>query len=164
MPSERSIGSVLRKLGVALLNATLLLVVLALVLMLALSFQLRGMLREVRGAVNDGLRSELVVFQAQLSETRASAAAALAALEARAGAQAPAPGAIRPAFEADADAVRLRALLEELTQRIDALEQSPPGIGLPDGAAGAEHDERFLRWLALSIIRRAALEFLAPAE
>ncbi|MFN3954675.1 MAG: hypothetical protein ACK4LQ_09490 [Pararhodobacter sp.] len=164
MPSDRSIGATLKKLGAALLNATLLLVVLALVLMLVLSLQLRGMLREVQGAAQDGLRSELVQFQTQLSETRASAAAALTALEARAAAEAPAPGAIRPAFDADADAARLRALLEDLTQRLDALEQSPPGLTPPGGAANADADERFLRWLALSIIRRAALEFLSPAE
>lgn len=93
MPSERR---PLRDLAVALLNATLILIVAALLLAVILVVQLRGLATDLR----EGLRSELTALQPQLQATRDQARAALDAN--------PAP--------------QVRAELESLLARLESLD------------------------------------------
>lgn len=65
--------SALRKLGAALLNATLMLVALILLLAVVLVWQVRGVASDLR----DGFRTELVALQPQLQATLQSAREAL---------------------------------------------------------------------------------------
>ena len=107
--SSDGIGSRLRGVAAALLNATLLLAALVLALAVALAVQ-------VRGVVNDGradLRAEIVELRAQLAETRAE-------LEQRAP-QALTPGAIaRPGVDPDLQAFAQSA--DALMQRLETME------------------------------------------
>lgn len=93
MPSDRR---PLRDLGVALLNAMLLLIVAALLLAVTLVVQLRGLATDLR----EGVRTELATVQPQLQAARDQARAALDA---------------SPAPEARAD-------LQALVDRLDALD------------------------------------------
>ena len=65
--------SALRKLGAALLNATLMLVALVLLLAVVLVWQVRGIVSDAR----EGPRTELVALQPQMQATREAAIAAL---------------------------------------------------------------------------------------
>ncbi len=98
MPSD--ITTALKRLGIALLNATLLLAALVLFLAVMLVWQLRGFADDMRG----GLRAELVALQPQVEAARTSAREALAALDSADG---------RP---------RMREDLAALVARLDALD------------------------------------------
>ena len=74
MPSD--LGKTLKSLGLALLNATLLLLALVLLLAVLLVWQLRGLAGDIR----TGLRADLAAMQTQLTEAREGARAALDAL------------------------------------------------------------------------------------
>lgn len=124
MPSE--IGSALKRLFVALLNATLLLAVIALVLAVTLVVQVRGLAQEAR----QGLHGELVALQAQIEVTRQRAQAALAVIEA---APAPAsPGAIAPQPRPEIGEARdtLRALIDDLARFDPVTAPAEAGEGL----------------------------------
>lgn len=103
MPSET--GSRLKQLGLALLNATLMLVALVLLLAVVLVWQLRGLATD--------LRTDLVAMQGQVQAARTEAREALAALDdpERAGAA--------------------REDLRALVTRLEAMEEAPD---LGDGA------------------------------
>ncbi|PTX05130.1 hypothetical protein [Pararhodobacter aggregans] len=103
MPSET--GSRLKQLGLALLNATLMLVALVLLLAVVLVWQLRGLATD--------LRTDLGAMQAQVQAARTEAREALAALDdpERAGAA--------------------REDLRALVTRLEAMEEAPD---LGDGA------------------------------
>ncbi|MCA2013464.1 hypothetical protein LCM17_18375 [Cereibacter sphaeroides] len=75
--------SALRKLGAALLNATLMLAALVLLLAVVLVWQVRGLASDLR----EGLRTELVALQPQMQATREAARAALEDLPATAPAR-----------------------------------------------------------------------------
>ncbi|WP_068299423.1 hypothetical protein [Pararhodobacter sp. CCB-MM2] len=75
--------SALRKLGAALLNATLMLAALVLLLAVVLVWQVRGLASDLR----EGLRTELVALQPQMQATREAARAALEELPATAPAR-----------------------------------------------------------------------------
>lgn len=75
--------SALRKLGAALLNATLMLAALVLLLAVVLVWQVRGLASDLR----EGLRAELVALQPQMQATREAARAALEDLPATAPAR-----------------------------------------------------------------------------
>ena len=98
MPSD--ITTALKRLGIALLNATLLLAALVLFLAVMLVWQLRGFADDMRG----GLRAELVALQPQVEAARTSAREALAALDSADG---------RPQMRED---------LAALVARLDALD------------------------------------------
>ena len=97
MPSEPGPW---RKLGAALLNATLMLVALILLLALLLVWQLRGLAQDLRL----GLRAEIATLAPQIDAARTSAAEALARLQ-------------------DPEA---RRELTALIDRLDRFENSPP--------------------------------------
>ncbi|MCB1406944.1 MAG: hypothetical protein KDK01_12000 [Rhodobacteraceae bacterium] len=142
MPSEG--GGALRRLGVALLNATLLLAALVLLLAVILVWQVRGLATDMR----DGLRSELVTIQPRVEEARHSAQEALSALDA--AAQAPGATTSPPPVAVTQAQDRLRALLDDLAT-------------LDPGLENAEQTESLLRRLALLIIATAAQGLLDPA-
>lgn len=147
-----------RRLGVALLNATLLLAVIALALALTLAVQVRGIVADGRSA----LRAEIVQLERQLDATRQSAAQALAALEERERRAPPpaSPGAIPLAPSLTAPE------LAPVEEALNALLQSLADLDLPVPDASArnqpdEADDAFFRWLTLTIIRHAAGRILA---
>ncbi|MBN8290344.1 hypothetical protein JI664_00035 [Rhodobacter sp. NTK016B] len=76
MPSETGPGP-WRKLGAALLNATLMLVALILLLGVLLVWQLRGLTQDLRL----GLRAEIATLAPQIDAARTSAAEAMARLQ-----------------------------------------------------------------------------------
>lgn len=140
MPSETPSGipAALRRLGVALLNASLLLAALVLLLAVVLVWQVRGLATEMR----EGLRSDLVTIQPRIEGARRSAQEAMSALDS--ARQTPdAPPAVAQAQE------RLQTLLDDLA----ALDPSPEN---------AEQTESVLRRLVLMIIATAAQGLLAP--
>ncbi|WP_127105824.1 hypothetical protein [Pararhodobacter zhoushanensis] len=102
MPSD--VKSTLRALGLALLNATLLLVVAALVAAAVLVWQMRGLAEDVRG----GVQAELVAIQTQVQTTRDTARETLAVLQ---DARSTAP-----------ELAEARARLGALVARLDTLE------------------------------------------
>ena len=158
MSSEPGLGATLRRLGAALLNATLLLLALVLILAVVLVAQLRGLAQETRAASLD----RVTALEARLAETQATAREALAALEALEDGPRPPPppGAIRLTPEegtlpADLDGVE-RALTG-LVAELAALRIAPLD---PDTL---ERDEEgLIRWLVLVILRTAARGILAP--
>jgi uncharacterized protein HemX len=103
------IGSRLRGVAAALLNATLLLAALVLALAVALAVQVRGVVTDGR----EELRAEIVDLRAQLAQTRSE-------LEQRVT-QAPAPGAIpRPGIDPDLQAFAQSA--DALMSRLETME------------------------------------------
>lgn len=151
MSSEPGFGRALRRLGLALLNATLLLTVLALTLAVVLAVQVRGIARDGRAE----LRAEITRIEAQLAETRALAAESLAALEAR---RPPAPGtaspgAIRPADDLPPETAALREALERLADGLAA-------IDAPAAPAPQADDQTFMRWFVLTFFRFALSRIL----
>ena len=127
----------LRKLGAALLNATLMLAAIVLVLAVVLVWQVRGLAQDVRG----GLRSEIAEVQPRIDAARETARQALAAVDdART-----APAADREANATELDAVQanLRALIDELGSL------QPP-------AEGGDETESLIRQLVLAIFATAA--------
>lgn len=134
MPSDRR---PLRDLALALLNATLMLIVAALILAVVLVVQLRGLAQDVQTAT----QQRIDTLQPQIEAARTEARATLEALNA---ARAASPGAIStvppPAL------TELRALIE----RLEALTPT----------AGAESDASLMRQLALTIIATAARQIL----
>jgi len=105
MPSET--GGRLKQLGLALLNATLMLVALVLLLLVVLVWQLRGFADDIR----TGLRSDLAVMQAQVESTRDSARSALQGLP---------------------DSPEAQAARQDLARLVDRLEALDPGALVPD--------------------------------
>ncbi|MCW1934078.1 hypothetical protein [Pararhodobacter zhoushanensis] len=102
MPSD--VKSTLRALGLALLNATLLLVVVALIAAAVLVWQMRGLAADVRG----GVQAELVAIQTQVQSTRETARETLAVLQ---DARSTAP-----------ELAEARARLAAVVARLEALE------------------------------------------
>lgn len=135
MPSD--LGARLRALGLALINATLLLAVLLLVLALLLVVQVRGLAEDVR----TGVRVDLAAMHGEVQAARAEARAALEALD-------------DPARAAAA-----REDLRALVGRLDALEarEAAGPATTPDEADSA------LRELVLAIVARVARGLLGEA-
>lgn len=136
MPSDTR--RTLRDLGVALLNATLLLIVAALFLAVTLVVQVRGLANDLQ----TGMQERIATLQPQIEAARTEARAALDALESAAAA---APGAIPQA--APPALTELRGLVERLETLTPAAPQTDP----------------LLRQIALAIIATAARGLLAPA-
>lgn len=113
---------VLRRLGEALLNATLLLAAIVLFLAVMLVWQLRGFADDMR----TGLRTELVVLQPRVDAARQSAQAALGALEAARQAQ---PDAVVPPEAVQAQE-RLRTLLDTLATWEPSAAETDPADGI----------------------------------
>ena len=134
MPSDT--GLALKRLGLALLNATLLLAVIALALAVTLVVQLRGLAGDMR----DGVRSELVAMQPRVEAARSSARAALDALE--------------PAADGAVDAPARAAAREDLRALIDRLEALEPG---PQTRA---ETESLLQRLVMAVLATAARTLL----
>ncbi len=130
MPSET--GSAIKRLGLALLNATLLLAVIALALAVTLTVQLRGLADDLR----DGIRSEIVALQPRLEAARTSARDALEALD---------------QTQDSPQATTARADLRALIDRLETLE--------PEPQTRAE-TVCLLQQLALAIIATAARHLL----
>ncbi len=158
MSSETGLGSTLKRLGAALLNATLLLLVAILILAVVLIGQLRGLAQETRAAS----QAEIAALETRLAETQATARQALEALEALEARRAPppAPGAIRLAPEtgelpADLEAVE-RALMS-LVAELAALRIAPL-----DPETLERDEEGLIRWLVLVILRTVARGILEP--
>ncbi|MFN4099957.1 MAG: hypothetical protein ACK4GT_09280 [Pararhodobacter sp.] len=104
MPSDT--GGRLRQLGLALLNATLLLIALVLLLLVVLVWQLRGFADDLR----TGLRSDLALMQAQVEATRETARASLQELP---------------------DSPQAQAARQELARLVDRLEALDPAAAAP---------------------------------
>ena len=117
-------GSALKRLFVALLNATLLLAVIVLALAVTLVVQLRGLAGDAR----QGLRTELVAMQAQVEATRQRAELALEALAAAPAAPGTIPLAPRPEMIQAQDS--LRALIDDLDRFDPATAPQAEGEGL----------------------------------
>lgn len=126
MPSET--GSRLKQLGLALLNATLMLVALVLLLAVVLVWQLRGLADDVL----TGLRTDLAAMQGELQAARTEAREALAALD---------------------DPAREGAAREDLRALVTRLEALDPAAAAPDASG---EDASLFRRLALAIIAVAA--------
>jgi len=160
MPSDETqktgLGPAVKRLGVALVNATLMLVALVLVLAVVLAVQVRGIAHDGRAE----LRAEIARLELQVSETRATAAQALAELEVRRDATRQSPGAIQPTEPLPPDLAALHAALTELVERLASLDLPPPDPAAPD--LDRLGDETFMRWLVLSFIRAVAREILSP--
>lgn len=160
-PPQTGFGPALKRLGVALLNATLMLVALVLLLAVVLAVQVRGIAQDGRAE----LRTEISRLERQIAETRTTAQQALAELEARRAdppeAPRPSPGAIPPETQAlPPDLAALQAALTDLVERLASLDLPPPDtVVTPHERLD---DETFLRWLVLSFIRAVAREILAP--
>lgn len=161
MPSENTpppdFGPALKRLGVALVNATLMLVALVLLLAIVLAVQVRGIAQDGRAE----LRTEIARLEQQIAETRTTAAQALSELEARREAGRGSPGAIRPGTEdLPPELAALQAALTELVERLASLDLPPPDPSITPQTR--LDDETFMRWLVLSFIRAVAREILAP--
>lgn len=126
MPSET--GSRLKQLGLALLNATLMLVALVLLLAVVLVWQLRGLADEVR----TGLRTDLAAMQGEVQAARTEAREALAALD---------------------DPERAGTAREDLRALVTRLEALDPAAVTPDAS---EETASLFHRLALAIIAVAA--------
>lgn len=132
----------LRKLGAALLNATLMLVAIILLLAVLLVWQVRGLAQDLTG----GLRSEIVAIQPQVAQAREAAQQALVAVEeARAESSETAPDALSGAQE------NLRALIDDLGTL------SPPVDGM-------DETESLIRQLVLAIFSAAARGLTQPSQ
>lgn len=134
MPSDRR---PLRDLALALLNATLMLGVAVLILIVVLVVQLRGLANDLQSAT----QHRIDTLQPQIEAARAEARAALEAFQA---ARPAAPGAISPSPPPQ---------LTELRALVERLESLPPVI---------ETEAPMLRQLALAIIATAARNLLTP--
>ena len=134
MPSDRR---PLRDLALALLNATLMLGVAVLILIVVLVVQLRGLANDLQSAT----QHRIDTLQPQIEAARAEARAALEAFQA---AHPVAPGAISPSPSPQ---------LTEMRALVERLESLPPVI---------ETEAPMLRQLALAIIATAARNLLTP--
>ena len=158
MSSDPGPGGTARRLGAALLNATLLLLALILVLAVVLVVQLRGLAQDARGTSD----AQIAALELRLSETRATARQALDALEALEARPAPppSPGAIRPAPDAaprPADLQAVERALMDLVNELATLRIAPL-----DPAVLEQDEEGLIRWLVLVILRTAARGILDP--
>lgn len=144
---------VLRKLGVAVLNATLMLAALVLLLAVLLVWQVRGLAQDMRG----GLRAELATVQPRIEGARETARQALEAVD---------DARSRPA----ADTTELTAVRDSLRALIEALGrlETDPGFGneagLEIGRETGDETESLIRQLVLAIFATAARGLLEPPQ
>ena len=132
---------VLRKLGAALLNATLMLAALVLLLAVLLVWQVRGLAQDMRG----GLRAELATVQPRIEGARETARQALEAVD---DAQS------RPAADA-AELTAVRYSLRALIEALGRLEAAPGSIS-EVGQEPGDETESLIRQLVLAIFATAA--------
>jgi|GEM_PF-2079641 len=160
MSSDPSAGTALKRLGAALLNATLMLLALVLILTVVLVVQLRGLASDARPVTD----ARIATLEARLAETQATARQALETLGTlEAQRPPPSPGAIRPATGAGAgttvapELAEVERALLSLVAELAALRIAPL-----DPNTLEHDDEGLIRWLVLVILRTAARGILAP--
>lgn len=130
MASNR-LGTTLKSLGLALLNATLMLIVIALALSAFVIWQARGLASDIR----EGVQEQVVMLQTQREETRDTIANAVAALDRLDGAGLRQNALDRPELEG------LESAVSRLASSVDSAQTTLQSLAAAEGQNPTELSE-----------------------